>query len=271
MTTDKKFTPRHWIVVAGIAFASILLLLFGAGLSKEGYVDADKLLWVICIAVFLGLFSIMASVELATGGMLAPFQTAKGAWALLIALAAFAARRAAIDDVNAVFHLDASALPMTVWADALMCAFTWMKWPFWLLLTCSAALIAWGGWKGMFDGGDGDISPVAAILAFSNVFVSLLGLGFIHTHLSEAGRPQRLYRIAHATDFSSTFRCLGIDERTHSVLFIGPEQRRVLIAPKLPEQLPGPHPAVFEQVKIPAEFPVVDCVPTLNFQEGRGL
>ena len=87
--------------------------------------------------------------------------------------------------------------------------------------------------------------------------------------LDGAGRQQKIFRIALAADFVSEFSCSGINNKKFSVLFIGPEQRRVLVVPRIPEPslLGNGSPEFLQSLNLPAEFPVLDCVPPLTLNQ----
>jgi hypothetical protein len=125
-------------------------------------------------------------------------------------------------------------------------------------------------WGSYFDTKTSEEEKTASyFLTICNFFCCGLAVLFIFRHLDDEGRAQKIYRTAHAADFVSKFDCAGWSGENVSVLFIGPEQRRILVAPNLPE------PSLFSQktseflqpLKIPAKFPVVECTPTVNSEE----
>lgn len=260
----------HRYVLAGFGFFSFLLLFFGAGLLDSGKIEANTYLWVQAAAILIGLFTLAAAIEKMLPRCLLDFKSSAIWWAVGLAILAYFARVAALDDVNRVFHIDPSALPMTLAAANVMRFFIWMEWPFIIMASISFVVLMLIA-KGTYFSEDMPENERAAsgILVFSIMMNCILCAAFIHFHLDEQGRQQKLYRTAHATDFVSTFHCQGIDADKFSVLFIGPEQRKVLVAPKLPAPLLfGKRSAEFLQaLMVPAEFPTVDCAPTVNFEQ----
>lgn len=120
-------------------------------------------------------------------------------------------------------------------------------------------------WTGnYFDKHTSAEEKTARVITIAMVALTLLiSAIFIHARIhNKESRLQIIYRIAHSSDFSSSFRCQGINEEIQSVVFIGPEQRRVLVAPKIEE--PGIYldkkADVLRNVNIPKEFPLMDCI-----------
>jgi hypothetical protein len=107
-------------------------------------------------------------------------------------------------------------------------------------------------------------------------FASMLAFGlllfFDLARLGNQERAQLLYRVAQASDFVAAFRCQGVESKGLTGLFIGPEQRRVLLAPVIedPDFLLKDVPGLFKPVKIPEEFPIVECVaPAVDLSQWR--
>lgn len=233
----------------------------------EGRIEADAFMWLQGFAALSGMLVVAGVAEKKLGRHLAGFVSTRAVWAVMAAFLAYFARAAAVDDVNAVFHVDASALPMAVLAGTVMHLFSWLRLPFLAVCLVSAFAIV-GMLRGtQWDERTGEGEKFALfVIALMSLFVCGIGAAFISAQLDEGGRRQKLYRIAHATDFSGTFRCAGVDDRAYSVLFIGPDQRRALVAPKVPP------PSLFGQrtheflrsLRYPGEFPVVECVPSVD-------
>lgn len=267
---DLKMTQTHRYVLAGFGFFSLLLLFFGAGLLDSGKIEANTYLWVQAVAILIGLFTLAAAIEKMLPRGLQEFKSSALWWTVGLAILAYFARVAALDDVNKVFHIDPSGLPMTLAAANVMRFFIWMEWPF-IVVACISFVVLILIAKGTYFPDEMPENERAAgvILVLSIMMNCILCALFIHFHLDEQGRQQKLYRTAHAADFVSKFHCQGIDPDKFSVLFIGPEQRKVLVAPKLPAPvLFGKMSAEFLQaLKVPAEFPTLDCVPTVDFEQ----
>ncbi len=261
MTSSQKW------VLAIFSILSFTMLFGGAALLENGKISADTYLWIQATAAFIGFFALTAGAEKVLGGVLADFKSSALWWTALLALLAYFARISALDDVNKVFHIDPSALPMTLAAGSVMTLFMWMEWIFIVVAIMSMFVLAFM-YKGTYFPPETNSNDKLAsgALAVSNVVCCGLAALFINYQLDDTGRQQKLYRIALAADFVSTFRCQGIEESKVSVLFLGPEQRKVVLAQKLstPVLFGERGPEFLRPLKVPSEFPIVDCVPTVS-------
>jgi hypothetical protein len=263
--------PKQKIVLSIIGFLSVALLFVGAGFVDNGRIGLDDFLWIQALAIFIGLFALVGAAEKILDAGLAEFKATALWWAALFAILGYFARISALDDVNKIFHIDASALPMTLVAASAMRFFLWMKWPF-IIVAVGSIGILFLMWRGTYfpeKTTDGE-RLASGVLTLSNLVCCGLAAIFISYQLDDIGRQQKLYRTAHAADFVSKFSCSGVDDKKFSVLFIGPEQRKILVAPKLPSpSFFGTRSAEFLQaLEVPPEFPVVDCVlPSVNLEQ----
>jgi len=160
---------------------------------------------------------------------------------------------------------------MTLVAASAMQFFAWMKWPF-VVVAIGSLITLFLMWKGeYFSEKDKEIDRVAScVLTLSNLVSCAMAAIFICYQLDEDGRKQKLYRTAHAADFVSQFTCLGIDKARFSVLFIGPEQRKVLVAPKLPEPIlfGARSPEFLQALEVPKKFLVMECIfPSVDIEQ----
>jgi hypothetical protein len=215
------------------------------------------------VSIATGLVVALGALEEVFASSLTTFKSAQWAVAALIAVVAYSGRVQAINDLNSIFHIDASALPMTLTAGTVLNVAALLFWFFVALAVAGviSLVLMYGG--AVFDEKTEEVKKLRAVsVAFAVVISCGVSAGFAYVHLKENFRQQKLYRLAHMTDFSGSFRCEGIDAEASSVLFIGPEQRRVLVAPKLPtDQIQDERqPQLLQQVAIPSEFEVRDCV-----------
>lgn len=247
-------------VVTLIALISITLAVSKGNIAQETY------FWLLGLIILLGMYTVGALVERLIVHLFSAFQVSKLLWAALVAIGLFVGRKTGIGDVNAVFHIDAAALPMTTTAASAIALFAMMWWPFIIICATSGLILA--------------ISIIAtlrekrgyglaiSLSAFLTVICGLSAL-LITKQLDEEGRHQKIYRIAHATDFSAKFHCKGVDQERYSVLFIGPDQKKVLIAPLIsqPSIFLTKRANVLDKVDIPSAFPVKECVPSIEFDD----
>jgi len=261
---------KHKNILSLISSLSFVVLFFGAGLVENGRIDPNTYIWVQGVAVFLGLFTLVAAVEKMAHQSLSEFKSSAIWWALSLGILGYYARISALDDVNKVFHIDPNALPMTLIVAQGMGVFVIMKWPF-IIVTSMLFLAMIFICKGSYFSKDTPENEKVTdgFFVFSSMITCLLCAIFIQFQLDDSGRQSKIYRIAHYADFVSKYDCSGIDQNKYSALFIGPEQRKILVAPKLPKaNFFGPKRAEFLQpLAIPTTFPILDCRPSVNFQE----
>lgn len=183
----------------------------------------------------------------------AAFKSAKLLGLGLLALATFIAHGQAVGEVNAIFQIDASALPHTTTAASAMVIGAWLLWAvllpvFAVSFICSVNFYV----KSRY----GDFMIAFAIFLASVTWVALVG--------QQAGlelrRKSNLYQIALEMDFNKRSHCVGLPEGAEGVLFIGPDQRRALVAPgKILIKTRGGFGALVPQIQVPSDFQIVDC------------
>jgi hypothetical protein len=262
-TTPKKDTGPLTVT----AVVSVLTLIGCSVAFKEDNISQSLFNWMIWLSIVLGLASIAGYIEAFLRPALG-FESLRWIFAASIAFIGYLSRIDAINDINAIFQIDASALPLTAIAGTAMRFSSYMFWPMLAVCGVSALVVAQMIWGTILDDSD-ELEKVSfgfrAVAAF---LASGLAALFIHSQLTDAAIKAKLYRIAHSSDFVSKFNCERIDSEKFDVLFIGPEQRRVLVAPKIPPEdiffnMRKQPPAILLPVKIPDYFPVMECSPGL--------
>lgn len=240
---------------------SLLTLCIFSGLIKEDYVSADTAFLLLASSVLMGFYVVLAFIEKMLERYFKDFRVTVIFWGLLLATLAYVARLRALADINKIFHIDASAFPMTLVAGTTLHLAKLMLWPCIAVFVITAIILSLICVGRFFDSNSstgekwGVVVPTMAALIASGI-----GWAFIHSNLSPERRSEILYRTSHMTDFNDTFRCAGIDDRKYSAVFLGPEQRRVLLAPKLEEFSLEKRAYVLKRVEVPHSFSVFDCV-----------
>ena len=163
--------------------------------------------------------------------------------------------------VNSVFHVDASALPITlVFTTGLL--IMKLVLPFILtialLLSLAHGFIGAGWIKGKLAGEAAHEPPLYSVLAFFVSGVILyFGWSWSHDQIADSRVPEKVYLMAHALDFNYAHECANV-AADQPVVFLGAGQEAVLVAPyKLPnfdfaEFFVGP-------VEVPTNFVRVRC------------
>lgn len=144
------------------------------------------------------------------------------------------ARGKAAGYINAVFHVDASALPITlVYMTGLM-VFKLLL-PFVFAITTTLFVVhvfAAIGWlKDKITGKQDELPPLYSLLSiFVSGVILFYGWNWSNGQLSDSRVPEKVYLMAHALDFNQSHDCANIDANK-PVVFLGNAQESVLVAP----------------------------------------
>lgn len=136
--------------------------------------------------------------------------------------------------VNGVFHVDASALPITlVFTTGLL--IIKLVLPFILTAALFLSLVhgfIGAGWiKGKLAGEAAHEPPLYSVLAFFVSGVILyFGWGWSHDQIGDSRVPEKVYLMAHALDFNYSHECSNVAS-DRPVVFLGAGQEAVLVAP----------------------------------------
>jgi len=212
-------------------------------------------------AVFLllmcSLFGAIVLTSLALGWLerhLSSFKSAAKTLGVgLVALASFVAHGQAVGEVNAIFGIDASALPHTTAAAVAMVMGSWI---FQIILVpaCFVSAICLFVFIGKSRFGE-------VVISFSVFIAALIWTALIfHQVGPELRRKSNLYQIALEMDFNKRSHCVDLPEDSEGVVFIGPDQQRALVAPRrvvIPTQ--GNFGVLVPQLQVPAKFRIVGC------------
>lgn len=164
------------------------------------------------------------------------------------ALATFIAHGQAVGEVNAIFQIDASALPHATAAASAMVIGAWLYWS--ALLPLAAASAIWAV-RCLVKSQYGDATISLAIFLASVTWSGLIG----HQAAPDLRRKSNIYRIALEMDFNKRSHCVGMPPGAEGVAFIGLDQRRAIVAPrKAPIPSRGGFSALVPQVEAPSEF-----------------
>lgn len=163
--------------------------------------------------------------------------------------------------INAIFHIDASALPITLLFTTGLMVFKSLL-PFVLVIASvllAVHLFALYFWvKNKFDRGDAELPfwyPLLCILVSSVILYH--GWLWPGDQLSDARAPEKIYLIAHALEFNSAHECANVPA-DRPVIFLGNAQEAVLVAPYRLEDFDFT--TFFEaSVRVPDSFMRVRC------------
>lgn len=251
-------------LLAKVSTIVTIAIYFIVALANGRYISSDETFICTLVAMIFGVGVVLGVIEHKIMAPLKPFVIARIGWLSAIAAIAFFARASTIDDVNRIFHIDASALPMTVIVGTILKVFSWGRWVFTVgfFISLLIEFLIYTG-RLLSDNAWPDEKYSAHIIAICAIISLGLCAFFSQFQFHDPVKfEQRLYRIAHMTDFSASFNCQGYDSNTLDALFIGPNQDQALFAPKLPENyffIQGP--TLLATVNIPSKFTIGKCLP----------
>ncbi len=170
--------------------------------------------------------------------------------AAALAIVSFLAHGNAVGEVNAIFHVDAASFPHATTAATVFVILSWTFWPAILLLGHSLVM-------GFVAIRNDDVAlgmtRFTALLG-SFTLVTVVGLQFHDV----AQRANNVYQVARAFDFNERFECDGPRQEGDGAAFVGPEQRRAVIAPRLAARAIS-RDSLFKRAEIPERFEIVAC------------
>jgi hypothetical protein len=167
--------------------------------------------------------------------------------------------------INAVFPVDASALPFTRAIVAGLLAFKY-AYPLLLVVALFALLHALNAanWVKLKVTGKGTYET-PPLQSFAFLVLALVVLGFatrwVNRDFSDEVWPAKVYRLAHMLDFNSKYECANL-KKGLSVVFLGPDHNRVLVdvsAAQTDDLESFIDAGLSGQVAVPQQFFVLPC------------
>ena len=255
--SDSSKTPK---TQAAVMFLVSLVLLFA--LVSGRHLTSGQTLWLLGGTIALGLVVAVGELEDLLGDRFVDSRGLRYAGAALTAMAVFASRIESVGDVNHIFRVDASALPLTVWAGTAIHMARLFFYPLVGAAGIAAISLAFQFFRRHKEG---EAATETAEFARSLAIVLSCGLSamIIQFQLNDdEWRRATIYRIAQSSDFSGSFRCSGVSEEGMVGLFIGPEQRRIMLAKKIdePEMPAEKDPRLLPKLAERPTFLTVDCI-----------
>jgi hypothetical protein len=235
-----------------LAVFSPLAAILGGLLDSYGLLEARYSFFCYMGSAVLGLLVLATILGRFIDRHFADFKATKMFGVGLVALSTYVAHGMAQGEVNAIFHIDASALPHTVTAAS---AFFIARWLYSLvmlpLLFASTIYFMTCFWLSRGAG---------AVTAFAVFFSAALWSGLLHFQVvNDENRTSNLYQIALNMDFNKKSFCSGLPPKSEGVVFLGSNQSRAIAAPQL-ISLAGNSKSIFRKVQVPTTFSVVNCL-----------
>lgn len=234
----------------GLSMLSLATALGGAFIADTNALPQKYSLGAVMVGAGIGLFVLAAMTERFVGRQFGEFKGAKVLGLAAVAVATFVAHGAAGVEVNEIFPYDPSNFPHALAAASAMIIVSWLYWAIVPILLASAGSFIYHFFKS-----EGSNTVISCCVALS--FVSIVSLITYQVHPANA-RGNNIYQIALEMDFNKRHHCVGVPDGSEGVVFIGPEQRLALVAPRR-AIVGGPRRSLFIQVAVPTDFKTVNC------------
>ncbi|MDH0302396.1 MULTISPECIES: hypothetical protein [unclassified Pseudomonas] len=253
--------PESHRTAAVLSVVSLLAFMLTVGSTAGHYLGGTNptlLISLLCLSLLMNLYVFSSLLEMTlTKGLL----ELKSSIALGVVILAVLLKFSQIDaqaDVNAIFHVDPSRLPMTMGAATLFHLLIKVHWPIYGAFVLSLWLLVFSN--------EARLKKKAKLSYPLCHFVNSLGLLLIAMAISSLlvdseRRHQILYRYAHMADFISYTPCSNIHPDEFDALYIDHAPARLLIAPKITDSEliePEKH-WLLKFVRVPSSFRTVTC------------
>lgn len=235
-----------------MSLASVLIVAGSALLSSYGLLSPAATVAALLTGAALGMLVLATQANRFLDRHFAEFRSAKLFAAGLFALGTYVAHGRAVVEVNAIFGEDAAAFPHAMAAASAMFVATWTLWVA-LAPIFVASLVCWLYFVAVRKAGEAAISLSILLAA-----ISLSSLIF-HQAADGERRRNNLYQIALEMDFNKRSRCTGVPADAEGVAFVGSNQLKAIVAPRL-VLARGDRRMVFREVVVPKDFARVQCL-----------
>ncbi|WP_438301979.1 hypothetical protein [Pseudomonas sp. NMS19W] len=254
-TLDQSATVRALCLLALTAFLLVILAVCTT-FSNTPYPTIFIL--AISLAILVSFYILMSLIEMRLARKLMHLKSSLLIWAVLLGGLGFFARIDAQADINGIFHVDPSLLPMTLAAASFMHALAKLEPLFYLISVLSFPifiLCCEANRKGKRTAGH-------AICHLSNCLVFLItGLLVSEVMAKEERRREVLYRFAHLADFNTFSPCKNVQPDEFDVLYLDSSRKRILTAPKVTtsENIEPEKYMLLKYVQVPKTFRTLEC------------
>lgn len=237
-----------------------VIAMFGIAISCINGSDPEpeKFALFMCGVLLGSIYVFMGLVEVTLMHRLMNLKSSLLLWAFFVACLGYVARTRASVDINRIFHMEASAFPMTLAATTLLHMISILFWFFIISGFVCNLLVVSSVLQGSHHGKGLMLIVCQVVTGIS--FITMAG--FSHFRIDrESSRDQMIYRIAHAVDFNAYSPCANIDSATKSMVFLDADKRLALIAPVLDEFITFEWRKVsfLRSVAVPESFETITC------------
>ncbi|MCO7055690.1 MULTISPECIES: hypothetical protein [Pseudomonas] len=236
----------------------VVMLFLAASYNNGTDPDPEKFAIFMCGVLLGSIYVFLGLVEVFLMTRLFNLKSSLLLWAFFVACLGYVAKAKASVDINTIFHMDASAFPMTLIAATFLHMINFLFLFFVVsglgCLGLAMILVA----QGLHRGKGFMLISCHVVTGLAFIVIAL----FAHFKTGkDSQRFQMIYRISHSVDFNAHSPCANIDSSTTNMVFLDADKRFALVAPTLDDF------AGFEwrkvpylrSVPIPENFKTVTC------------
>ncbi|SET80441.1 hypothetical protein [Pseudomonas graminis] len=230
---DRRRSEISW-ALGLIGILGVMLAITRSATSDFDWVREHTVAFRLWAVVFCTIFIGVSLERSAVIRSLWSFASTKFLVSIILSGVVLYSKGSAAAYVNGVFHVDASALPVTlVFTTGLI--IIKLVLPFILTVALCLSIVhglIGAGWiKGKLAGIEAHEPPMYSVLAFFvSTVILYFGWGWSHDQIADSRVPGKVYLIAHALDFNYAHECSNVAPSL-PVIFLGAGQEAVLVAP----------------------------------------
>lgn len=170
-----------------LLYTSIIAVLVLLGAFGYAESNPDTALFLMISFVFLGMYVFVGTMETTLLRNLIGLRASLVAWVILFAYISYVAKAKAVSEINSIFHIDATLLPMTLVAVTALQVMSMLFWP--VIVISLLILVVAYLWREDFVGSHEGLAIVIALItsAVAQVFFALLVWGWVES----GGRESR--------------------------------------------------------------------------------
>ncbi|MGF6513004.1 glucan phosphoethanolaminetransferase (alkaline phosphatase superfamily) [Pseudomonas sp. BT76 TE3572] len=252
---NQTATVRALCALAVVAFLLVAITGFAVR-SSTPY--PTLFILTLTISMLISFYILMSLIEIKLAQKLMHLKSSLLIWAVFLGGLSVFAKIDAQAEINQIFHVDSSLLPMTLAAATFMHALAKLEPILYLIFIASFILFvlyAEASRKGKRAAG-------YAVCHLSNCLVFLITAIFVtQVMASDERRVGVLYRFAHVADFNSFSPCTNVRSDEFDVLYLDSSRNKILIAPKITasEDIEPTKYPLLKYVPVPQTFRTLVC------------
>lgn len=238
----------------------VICVMFAIAIACNNGTDPepDKFAIYMCGVVLGSIYVFLGLVEVTLMNRLINLKSSLLLWAFFVACLGYVARAKASVDINTIFHMEASAFPMTLMASTLLHMINFLLLFFVASGIACFVLAALSVMQGHHHGKGFMLIFCQVVTGLAFIIITL----FSHFRIDkDIQRLQIIYRIAQSVDFNAHSPCANIDSSTTTMVFLDADKRLALVAPTLDEfaGFEWRKVSYLRSVAIPEGFKTVTC------------